>query len=202
MDEIVSESEGGLLTKVSLLYPQKVFWGGNLKGIVICYVPHKATSTGNDDCVSDRLNSFDEMKELCAASNELLRLVLSLATVDGHAATTSVNLDTDAIQRDDLRALAERDNFKDQLDNVLKSFHGLNYRQVQSSCGLKSASLLKNFDVVGGHGSTGLGGSITNSLGVGMSTSSESMAVSASNAGTAGVLGDQSLCWNCDCRQQ
>ena len=83
--------------KVSLLYPQKVFWGDNLKGIVIRYVPHKATSTGNDDCVSNMLNSFDEVKELCTASNKLLRLVLPLATVDGHTATTSVNLDIHAI---------------------------------------------------------------------------------------------------------
>ncbi len=128
MDEIVSESEGGLLTKVSLLYPQKVFWGGNLKGIVICYVPHKATSTGNDDCVSNRLNSFEEVKELCAASNELLRVVLPSALVDGHMATMSVNLDTDAIQQNDLRALAEWADFKDQLDNVLQSLYGPNYR--------------------------------------------------------------------------
>jgi hypothetical protein len=70
LDEIVLEGEGGSLAKVSLLYPQKVFWGDNLKGIVIHYVPHKATSTGNDDCVSNRLNSFDEVKELCAESNE------------------------------------------------------------------------------------------------------------------------------------
>jgi hypothetical protein len=98
LDEIVLEGEGGSLAKVSLLYPQKVFWGDNLKGIVICYVSHKATSTGNDDCVSNRLNSFDEVKELCAASNKLLRLVLPLATVDGHTATNLENLDTNAIQ--------------------------------------------------------------------------------------------------------
>ena len=121
MDEIVLEGEGGSLAKVSLLYPQKVFWGDNLKGIVICYVSHKATSTGNDDCVSNRLNSFDKVKELCAASNTLLRLVLPLATVDGHTATTSVNLDTNAIRQDDLRALAEWANFKDLFDNVLQS---------------------------------------------------------------------------------
>ena len=58
---------------------------------------HKATSTGNDDCISNRLNSFDKVKELCAASNELLRLVLPVATVDGHTVTASVNLDTNAI---------------------------------------------------------------------------------------------------------
>ena len=114
--------------KVSLLYPQKVFWGDNLKGIVICYVSHKATSTGNDDCVSNRLNSFEEVKELCAASNELLRVVLPSALVDGHMATMSVNLDTDAIQQNDLRALAEWADFKDQLDNVLQSLYGPNYR--------------------------------------------------------------------------
>jgi hypothetical protein len=84
-------------------------------------VPHKVTSTGNDDCVSNRLNSFEEVKELCAMSNKLLRLVLPLATVDGHTATTSVNLDTNAIRQDDLRALAERANFKDLFDNVLQS---------------------------------------------------------------------------------
>jgi hypothetical protein len=97
LDEIVSEGEGGSLAKVSLLYPQKVFWGDNLKMIVICYMPHKATSTENDDCVSNKLNSFDEVKELCAGSNEMLRLVLPSATVGGHMATTSVNLDTNGM---------------------------------------------------------------------------------------------------------
>ncbi len=192
MDEIVLEGEGGLLAKVSLLYSQKVFRGDNLKGIVIRYLLHKATSTGNDDCVSNRLNSFDKVKELCAASNKLLRLVLPSATVDGHTATTSVNLDINAIQRDDLRALAEWADFEDQLDNMLQSLYGPNYRRVQSSRGLESASLIKNFDVVGGDGSTASGGSITFSLGVGMATSSGCVAVSMSNARTVGVLGDLS----------
>ncbi len=91
-------------------------------------MPHKATSTGNDDCISNRLISFEEVKELCAASNELLRLVLPLATGDGHTATMLVNLDTNAIQRNDLRALAEWADFENQLDNVLQSLYGPNYR--------------------------------------------------------------------------
>ena len=53
------------------------------------------------------------MNELCTASNKLLRLVPPLATVDGHMATALVNLNTNAIQRVDLRVLAERDNFED-----------------------------------------------------------------------------------------
>ncbi len=89
-------------------------------------MPHKVTSTGNDDCVSNRLNSFEEVKELCAMSNKLLRLVLPLATVDGHTATTPVNLDTNAIQQNDLRALVEWVDFEDQLDNVLQSLYGPN----------------------------------------------------------------------------
>ena len=148
LDGIVSGGGGGSCAKVASLYPHKVFQGDILEGIVIRYVPHKATSAGNDDCVSGGLNGFDEMKQLCAASNELLRLVPPSATVDGHSATTSVNLDTDAIRRVDIRALADRDDFEDQLDNVLQSFHGPNYRRIQSSRGLESASPLKNFDVV------------------------------------------------------
>ena len=89
--------------------------------------------------------------------------------------------------------MAEWADFEDQLGNVLQSLYGPNYRQVQSSHGLKSASPLKNFDVVGGDGSTALGGSITFSLGVGMATSSGCVAVSTSNAETAGVSGDLSL---------
>ena len=81
---------------------------------------HKATSTGNDDCISNRLNSFNKVKELCTAPNKFLRLVLPLATVDGHTATTSVNLDTNAIRQDDLRALAEWANFKDLFDGLDK----------------------------------------------------------------------------------
>ncbi len=44
--------------------------------------------------------------------------------------------------------------------------------------------------IIGGDGSTALGGSITISLGVGMATSSGSVAVLMSNPGTAGMLGD------------
>jgi hypothetical protein len=193
LDEIVLEGEGGLLAKVILLYPQKIFRGDNLEGIVIRYVPHKVTSTGNDDCVSNRLNSFNKVKELCTVSNKLLRLVLPSAMVDGHMATTSVNLDTNAIRRDDLRALAEQADFKDLFDNVLQSLYGPNYRRVQSSCGLESASPLKNFDVVGGDGSTASDGSITFSSGIGTATSSGCVAVSTSNTGTVGVSGDLSL---------
>jgi hypothetical protein len=47
LDEIVFEGEGGSLAKVMLLYPHKVFQGDILKGIVIHYVLHKATSPGN-----------------------------------------------------------------------------------------------------------------------------------------------------------
>ena len=108
MDEIVLEGKGGLLAKVSLLYPQKIFRGDNLEGIFIRYVSHKATSTGNDDCVSNRLNSFNKVKELCTASNKFLRLVIPLATVDGHTATTLLNLDTNPIHQDNLRMFADR----------------------------------------------------------------------------------------------
>ncbi len=97
LDEIVLEGKEGLLANVMLLYPHKVYQGDTLKGIVICYVLHERTSTGNDGCISNRLNSFDKMKELCAASKELLRLEPPSATVDGHLATTSVNLNTNAI---------------------------------------------------------------------------------------------------------
>ncbi len=45
----------------------------------------------------------------------------------------------------------------------------------------------------GGDGSMALGGSITISLGVGTATSSGSVAISTSNTGTAGMLGDLSL---------
>ena len=150
LDGIVSGGGEGSCAKVVSLYPHKVFQGDILEGIVIRYVPHKAASVGNDDDVSSSgLHGFDEMKELCAASNELLRLVPPSATVDGHSTTTtSVDIDTDAIRRVDLRALAERDDFEDQLDNVLQSFHGPNYRRIQISRGLESASPLKDFDVV------------------------------------------------------
>jgi hypothetical protein len=142
---IVSECEGGQCAKVALLYLHKIFQGDIFEGIVIRYVLHNANSTENDDVVGNRLTSFDEMKELCAASNELLMLVPPSATVDGQS---KENLGNNAIQQVDLRALADMNDFENQLDNKLQTFHGPNYRKIQSSCGLKSTSWLKCIDVV------------------------------------------------------
>ncbi|KAL3793905.1 hypothetical protein ACHAW5_007068 [Stephanodiscus triporus] len=86
------------------------------------------------------------MKELCAISNQLLELVPPSATVDVQQSTE--NLGIDAIQQVDLRAMAEMDDFEKQLDDVLQTFHGPNYRRIQSSRDLDSASPLKCIDVV------------------------------------------------------
>ena len=142
---IVSVCEGGQCAKVALLYPHKIFQGDIFEGIIIRYVPHNANSIESDDVVGNRLNSFDEMKELCAASNELLMLVPPSPTVYGQS---KEKIGNDTIQQVDLRALADMDDFENQLDNALQTFHGPNFRQIQSSCGLKSTSPLKCIHVV------------------------------------------------------
>ena len=129
LDRIVSENgEGGrCAARVVSLYPHKVFQGDILEGIVIRYVPHDIAT-----------NAFDELRELGTASNELLMLVPPPATADG----------TDIIQRVDLRALANGDDFEDRLDDVLRTFHGPNYRRISSSRAPESSSPLKGIDMV------------------------------------------------------
>ena len=99
LDRIVLENEGVGCAKVASLYPHDIFQGEILEGIVVRYVPYNITATEDgDDANSTMQNSSNEMKELCAASHELLRLVPPSKMMDEH--------DNDAIQRTDLRALA------------------------------------------------------------------------------------------------
>ncbi|KAL3827649.1 hypothetical protein ACHAXA_000522 [Cyclostephanos tholiformis] len=139
LDRIVLDGEEGRCAKVASLYPHKIFQGDILEGIVIRYVPYNiTTTTENGVNVGSMPSAFDELKELGTASNELLMLVPPSATVD----------DTDDIQRVDLRALAGGDDFDNQLDLVLRTFHGPNYRRISNSRAPESSSPLKSIDVV------------------------------------------------------
>ncbi|KAL7554484.1 hypothetical protein ACHAWF_018320 [Thalassiosira exigua] len=121
LDRIVSENEEEGCSKVVSLYPHDSFQGEILEGIVIRYVPY-----ASDENEMDRRKSLDEMKELSAASAELLRLVppsqpLPVAAHDNQ------------IQLANLRALAESEDFEILLRDMLESHHGSNFRNVERS---------------------------------------------------------------------
>jgi len=126
LDQIVLENEGSKCSKVASLYPHDVFQGDILEGIVIRYIPHE-TSAGDDAAQ----NSLSEMKGLSDASNELLKLVPPSLTIDRQTTDEPMeSIEQNTIEQLDLRRISLMDNFEQQAENVLQSFHGSKLRQI------------------------------------------------------------------------
>ena len=126
LDQIISKDEEGKCTKVASLYPHDIFQGDILEGLVIRYVPFRTAST---DGTSTTHIDIDEMKQLCTASNELLRIVPPSKTLDRQSSSSTTQVES--VEEVDLRALAAMDDFEQHVENVLQRFHGQNIRQIQ-----------------------------------------------------------------------
>lgn len=126
LDEIVLEHEGENCAKVASLCPHDVFQGEILEGLVARYVPHDVPSEGAN-CGQ---NDFDGMKELSAASQNLVELVPPKMG-NTQSELPREGIDGETIEQVDLRRLAELDDFDEKLEAVLRSFHGSNHRRVQ-----------------------------------------------------------------------
>lgn len=124
-------------TKFTSLYPHIMYQGDILEGVVIRFVPYPSCTTDEgSDALCDWKNMLEEMKKIGLASYELFQL-MSLAHEkmdDAQPPTTTPvdNIASDYIQHVNLRALAELDDFEDQIDNVLQAFHGPRRRRIQS----------------------------------------------------------------------
>ena len=147
-DGSCNSSSSSCCAKVVSLYPHTFFQGDILEGIVIRYVPHNNHHHHNNNNHHPSNNTLDEMKELCATSYELLTLIPpSMSIVDNH--DDEDHDDTKAmIQKVDLRAMAERDDFESQLDNVLQCYHGTNYRRIRCTTRQIESSALQCIDIV------------------------------------------------------
>ncbi len=118
LDRITTENHGHT-AKVPSLYPHDIFQGEILEGIVIRYVNY--TDGG----------AMKEMEQLRIVATNLLDIVPPSKQVDVQTLQSDGNEDEKvAIVQTDLRVLAVRDNFEQQLHNLLHKFHGANRRHI------------------------------------------------------------------------